>query len=50
MKANEGLVVVIQISFLRGLLAAYVIRSEEVVINEDSDTIRSQDNCCHYKL
>ena len=46
------LVVAIQIRFLRGLPASYMIRIEEMVINEfkDSDTIRSQDNCCYYKL
>ena len=49
-RAISFLVVAIQIRFLRGLPAAYMIRSEEVVINEDSDTIRSRNNCCHYNL
>ena len=50
--AISFLVVAIQIRFSRGLPAPYMIRIEEVVVNEfeDSDTIRSRDNCCYYKL
>ena len=50
--AISFLVVAIQIRFSRGLPAPYMIRIEEVVINEfkDSDTIRIRDNCCYYKL